>query len=620
MNPSDTNISFRGFNRRLSNKVLVLVDGRSVYSDYLGNTMWPLVDVALPDIQRIEVVRGPGSALYGANAFTGVVNIITKIGPEAGVRVFAQGGTHNTYQGGVSAGGKTGALSYRTTVAYDRADKWTKDVADDRVDMVPQFSQPNRSRENERADIAAVYDLGNKSQLQFGGGFDNVALEVYPIAALRTFASDGQTGFARAELDIGQTQLKAFWNALRFNSGPEYWPNGIPSLNSKIRSDMLDASMQTAFDFTAAGKHRVTVGAGYRYKTVDWSYLATVNGSTRYGEHHLNAFLQEEWSPSRAWSVIVSYRVDRHPLLASEHVTPGGLIHSPRGTILWEPKLDHVFRFTAGSAFRAPTFLESYTDLYAPIPNQPAVGVRFQGDPLLKPEEILQAELGYRGRFGSFQPEIVLYGERTKNLIVDSDLRTPASPQQAVDPITGQYLAGYAGFENDPTTYLGVGAEIGGKWTPADGVDISVNYSYEKMFGCQPGGGLQGCTSDTTAANQISSTIANTAQHKANLTALWRTKANFDFGIDVHFVSSVTWVEKSFAQVGNGQMGVLFNQYALDAYTLLNGRIGYRFNHDRFETGLSFYNLLESDDTAHREHPFGNRIGRRVMLSAMGTF
>src|SRR5213595_1309851 len=74
MNPSDTNVSIRGFNRRLANKVLVLVDGRSVYQDFLGGTFWPLIDVNIQDIDRIEVIRGPGSALYGSNAFAGVVN------------------------------------------------------------------------------------------------------------------------------------------------------------------------------------------------------------------------------------------------------------------------------------------------------------------------------------------------------------------------------------------------------------------------------------------------------------------------------------------------------------------------------------------------------------------
>lgn len=614
MNPSDTNISIRGFNRRVANKVLVLVDGRSVYQDFLGTTLWPLLDVAVQDISRIEVIRGPGSALYGASAFAGVVNIITKIGDDAsGARAFMQAGDHGTFQGGVSAGGRTGKLAYRTTVAYDRADKWTKDVQDGRVDLASQFAQDNRSREVQRADMAATYDLG-KVQVKAGGGFDNMAIEVVPLGALRTFGNEGQSGFARLEVDSGQTKVKAFWNALRMNSGPEYWPSGITSLKSPIRSDVVDVSAQTGFDFKGLGVHHLNVGAGYRYKGVSWGYLAPHDG-TPYQENHFNAFLQEQWDATKKLSVILSYRIDRDPILYENDVTAGGLVQSPRGTILYELKPDHVLRFTVGSAFREPTFLESYIDLFAPIPNQPALGVRFQGSGKLRPEEMLQAELGYRGRFGAFQPDVVVYGERVHNLITDAKLTLPADPAQAIDRQTGQYIIGYTGFENELGNFFGIGTELGGKWTPTDGVDLSLNYSFEKLFACSAFGAGSGCTDDTSQPNQVAETVGNTAQHKINFSALWRTKANFDLGLDAHFVSSVSWTEGSFDITRPG--GVLYTQYPLSAYTLINGRVGYRWIKDKLETGVAVYNLL---DDGHREHPFGNQIGRRILFTAAGSF
>src|SRR5207248_1696008 len=368
MNPSDTNVSIRGFNRRLANKVLVLVDGRSVYQDFLGGTFWPLIDVNIQDIDRIEVIRGPGSALYGANAFSGVVNIITRTGDEiAGARAAVQAGDHRTFQGAITTGGKTGKLTYKTSFAYERADKWTRDFTDGRVDLSSQFPQPDRSREIQRGEVAASYDFG-KTQVSGGGGFDNVAMQVVPLGALRTFGATGQSGFVRAEVGSGPTKAKAFWNALR--------------------------------------------------------------------------------------------------------VTTVGPVHSPQGTVLYEVTPDQVIRFTLGTAFRAPTFLESYVDLFAPIPDQPAMGVRFQGSTTLRPEQMLQAELGYRGRFGTFQPDVVIYAERVQNLITDGALRLPANSSEAVDPVTGQYVAGYTGFENEPGSYFGAGAEAGGKWSPADGVDL----------------------------------------------------------------------------------------------------------------------------------------------------
>ena len=614
MNPSDTNVSIRGFNRRLANKVLVLVDGRSVYQDFLGGTFWPLIDVNIQDIDRIEVIRGPGSALYGANAFSGVVNIITRTGDEiAGARAAVQAGDHRTFQGAITTGGKTGKLTYKTSFAYERADKWTRDFTDGRVDLSSQFPQPDRSREIQRGEVAASYDFG-KTQVSGGGGFDNVAMQVVPLGALRTFGATGQSGFVRAEVGSGPTKVKAFWNALRLTTGPEYWPDGILSLKSSVRSDVVDLTTITGFDFKAYGTHHLNIGAGYRFKSLQWGYLASRADGSAYQEHHFNVFLQEEWEITRKLSLVLSYRMDRNPLLAQQSVTAGGLVHSPRGTVLYEVKPDQVLRFTLGTAFRAPTFLESYVDLFAPIPDQPAMGVRFQGSTTLRPEQMLQAELGYRGRFGTFQPDVVIYAERVQNLITDGALRLPANSSEAVDPVTGQYVAGYTGFENEPGSYFGAGAEAGGKWSPADGVDLGLNYSYERMFACSVTS-TGGCTDSISAANQVSAALANTARHKLNVTATWRTKTNFDLGLGVHFVSAATWFEKSFDV--NSQGGVIFTPYAVPAHTMVNGRVGYRWIKDKLETGVAFYNLLGDEQ---REHPFGNQIGRRVLFTASGAF
>jgi iron complex outermembrane receptor protein len=73
-------ISSRGFNISTANKVLVLVDGRTVYSPVFAGVFWESLDVFLPDVERIEVIRGPGGALWGANAVNGIINVITKDG------------------------------------------------------------------------------------------------------------------------------------------------------------------------------------------------------------------------------------------------------------------------------------------------------------------------------------------------------------------------------------------------------------------------------------------------------------------------------------------------------------------------------------------------------------
>jgi outer membrane cobalamin receptor len=239
------------------------------------------------------------------------------------------------------------------------------------------------------------------------------------------------------------------------------------------------------------------------------------------------------------------------------------------------------------------------------------VAVRFRGDQTLQPEQIIQAELGYRGKITErLQPEIVLYAERVTNLIADNELKKPP-PDQVVDPATGQYIIGFTGFQTDPAAYLGLGAEIGFKWTPTDGLDFGVNYSLERMADC----GGSSCSFNTSGNSPAAQVLGNTASSKVNLSAGWRSKAGIDLGVDAHYVSAVNWVETSFNPATPG--GVDFISYPLPAYTLINSRIGYHLVKDKLDVGLAVYNLLGDN---HREHPFGNQIGRRFTFTATGSF
>jgi outer membrane cobalamin receptor len=93
-NSSAWNISARGFNANLSNKLLVLIDGRTVYSPLFSGVFWDVQNVILEDLDRIEVISGPGGTLWGANAVNGVINVITKSAQETqgwGQRLVAEG-------------------------------------------------------------------------------------------------------------------------------------------------------------------------------------------------------------------------------------------------------------------------------------------------------------------------------------------------------------------------------------------------------------------------------------------------------------------------------------------------------------------------------------------------
>src|SRR5712671_5528396 len=116
-------IGSRGFNGRFDNKLLVLIDGRSVYTPLFSGVYWDVEDVPLEDIERIEVIRGPGATLWGANAVNGVINIITKPAKDTqSALVTAGAGTEERGSGGVRYGNKIGDNTYYR--AYGKYFDW----------------------------------------------------------------------------------------------------------------------------------------------------------------------------------------------------------------------------------------------------------------------------------------------------------------------------------------------------------------------------------------------------------------------------------------------------------------------------------------------------------------
>jgi len=125
-NAFDFNVSVRGNNQVLANKLLVLVDGRSIYLDQAGNVIWKLLPVSLPEIKRIEFLKGPASAVYGFNAFDGVVNIITKFPEELkGTTLQVAGGQLGTLLiNGIQAG-TSGNWDFRLSAGHEQTQRWT---------------------------------------------------------------------------------------------------------------------------------------------------------------------------------------------------------------------------------------------------------------------------------------------------------------------------------------------------------------------------------------------------------------------------------------------------------------------------------------------------------------
>ncbi|MFY2563801.1 TonB-dependent receptor domain-containing protein [Corallococcus terminator] len=588
------NVSLRGFNQRIANKVLVLVDGRTEYQDFLGLTLWSTIPIGLDEIERIEVIRGPGSALYGANAMLGVINIITQApgsGPRARFNVTA--GTGNSVAGSFLSHGNAGALRYRTSVAYSQADKWSRDYASDRPDIVLRDPDPDIGVRGARGTLSAVYSFGEGKQVGLSGGVHRYTTEIYPLGLLRNYFIDGLGAYAKGDVELGPLKLKTFWNHISGNAGPQYEPIGQRSLGTEISSNLFNAELLFARAFQLGGEHQLNVGVEGRLKRVGWDYLGPLRE-----EIHAAAFVQDEWRLAEPLRLVASYRVDRHPLL--DNGTPG-LAHSPRISALFIPIEGHAFRISAASAFREPTFLESYTRLLVPVQGVNGASALTTGNTGLRPERLTAFELGWRGESAELGMDwdVALYQNRVKDLIgLSAFERLP--PGESYDASTGNYLIGRSRFVNEDSIYTARGAEAGLTLAPVDGLGIKASAAFQNV------------TSDLED-KAACGPCSQAPQLKLYGGITYRTKAELEFGVDVAYTSSTTWIEREPAASDPTRIELASNP--LGAHAVINARVGYSAVKNVVDVALVGSQL----GGAHSQHPFGNRIERRVYATLTVT-
>ncbi|MCP3062185.1 TonB-dependent receptor [Myxococcus sp. K38C18041901] len=588
------NVSMRGFNQRIANKVLVLVDGRTEYQDFLGLTLWSTIPIGLDEIERIEVIRGPGSALYGANAMLGVINIITQApgsGPRA--RFNVTGGTGHSVAGSFLSHGSSGALRYRASVAYSQADKWSRDYASDRPDIVLRDPDPDIGMRGARATLSTVYSFAEGRTVGLSGGVHRYATEIYPLGLLRNYFMDGLNAYAKGDVELGPLKLKTFWNHISGSAGPQYEPIGQRSLGTEVSSNLFNAELLFARAFHLGGEHQLNVGVEGRLKRVGWDYLGPLRE-----EVHAAAFVQDEWRLADPLRLIASYRVDRHPLL--DGGSPG-LAHSPRVSALFMPVEGHAFRISAASAFREPTFLESYTRLLVPVQGVNGASALTTGNTSLRPERLTAFELGWRGESAELGMDwdVALYQNRVKDLIGLSNFeRLPVG--ESYDAATGNYLIGRSRFVNEDSIYTARGAEAGLTLALIDGLGIKASAAFQTV------------SSDLEDKEECGP-CSQAPQLKLYGGVTYRTKADLEFGVDLAYTSSTTWIEREPAASDPTRIELASN--ALGAHTIINARVGYAAVKNLVDVALIGSQL----GAAHSQHPFGNRIERRVYATLTVT-
>jgi len=385
INGNITALSIRGFNLRFADKLLVLVDGRSVYSPAFGGVFWDMLDLPLEDIARIEVIRGPGGSIWGGNAVNGVINIITKKASEThGALVVAGGGNANQGFETTQYGGEVAkSTDYRVYTKYFNNGHFPNATGQDGGDGWHTLQGGFRT------DTA----LSPKDTLMFQGNMYSVR-EGSPT---ETFPSITSPGLVNIELPVNATGgfLQGVWNRV-------YSPRSDTSLQVAYdqyeRNDQLGENRRTLYL-----EFKDHLGWGTRQNIV-WGLTYRDSDSTAHGSLYISltpaslntqlvdALVQDEIA-------IVPDRVYLTAGTILEHNYYTGFNLMPSARVVWTPGPNQALWAAISDAVRVPneidTALRTNVASFS-LPGSPLNVISIVGNPRAEDQPLIAYELGYR--------------------------------------------------------------------------------------------------------------------------------------------------------------------------------------------------------------------------------
>lgn len=584
-------VSARGFNRRLSNKLLILIDGRSVYLDSVGTTLWNALPITMDEIERIEVIRGPGSAIYGANAFAGVVNIITitpgAAGEQSSVRLTA--GTKGSYQGSTVLTGRSGDLGYRASAGYTTLGRWAQEIdLENDPAWTSSVDDQTRSLEMMTANGQLDWRLSDGAFASVNAGIADGLVELYSLGALRDFYFDQRSTHVRVDAGTGPLYARVFMN--RQTGVTSNWYEAVGQsapLSTTLDNTSVDSTLTGDFAFGAREQHKLLVGVNYRYKTLAWGFLDTTPT-----EHHLGGYAQLQSRVDR-FVFNGAVRVDRHPLLDAPVASPRLAMNMALGE-------GRALRVSAGSAFRTPTFIESYANLTLPTGVEGIHAVTV-GDLQLEPERIASVEIGLMDEHSDWwRGEAVAFAYQVDNLIDLSGVDSVGFTDQGMDPASGAYIAGQASFTNEAPVYRAAGGELAVDYFGLPGLDLRANYA---LLLVQQS--LDGQTQSVRAA----------PRHKLNGEVVYRSPLGVDATLGAQWVDKQVWGIRSFDESGQ----VVITDTDLSGRLIGTARLAWDPVPD-LTLSVAAWNWTADLSGPTRQHPLGQPVGSRYTASMAYRF
>ena len=517
INSSSWAITIRGFNGQYSNDLLVLVDGRTVYSSIFAGVFWNTLDVPLENIERIEVIRGPGATVWGANAVNGVINIITKNSSETqGTLVSAATGTYNQALGMVRYGGKAGNhTTFRASVSDLNFDHFPGLTGQDGHDSWQAFR--GGFRVDSRASAQDTLMFQGSLTRGSAGELVNAPVSIFPpenaTLALRDRFSewDVLSRWDHAFSSTSHTSLQVYFD--RSVRGDSTYGFGL---------NTFDVDFQHHVSW--GERNDIVWGAGYRV-----SSDATTPGlrvSFTPGRQRLqlfSAFVQDELAilPNTLY-------VTAGAKLEHNTYTGFGIQPSIRADWVIDPNTSAWVALSR--ALRTPSRVDEVIRLnYAAYPGPTGIPmvVSLFGDPNYTNEELMATEVGFRRQFApDLSVDATTFFNKYDNLVSVE----PGAPYLELDPIMPHIVipSHFANLAYGETH----GVELLGSWKPVSWWTLNPGYSYFAIHEHTRPGSL-----DTTTAP---GTNGGSPAHQAELRSNVRLPWNLEWNTAAYFVSRVS--------------------------------------------------------------------------------
>jgi len=396
-NGREWGVTARGFNERLARRMLVVLDGMSVYTPLFSGISWQTLPLIIDDIEKIEVIRGPNDTLYGFNAFNGVINITTKDAADTeGFYGKYTYGSHNRDQFTGRIGDKLdfgdfGKLDVRLSYSFLQSDGFGDNNGEQFEDARHVQLVNGRARYHFNADTNLEYLFGVNYGPQSQG----------PVAVAGPFAATFERNYYfnhnlfrlnHKFSDSHQAYLQFYrWG---FEQDAKSLSAG---LNTRDHNEVqYDIEVQDNFSLFD-GRSKTVVGASYRHNAVDsllvrHKFPPRERQTTR--DNLFSFFANEKLTLVEDKPLINNLSLSTGVRLEGSQFIPD-VEWAPRASILYSPAAAHHFRLTYARAFRLPSFLEEHFTSFTPT----GTGTLFQlqGNQDLKREEVNSFEAGYSG-------------------------------------------------------------------------------------------------------------------------------------------------------------------------------------------------------------------------------